>query len=448
MRETNSLIQQPVKKVFFQYLIPTLVGMMLMSINILVDGIFVGNGVGSTALASVNIAVPVFTIILGISLWIGMGGGTLYSISIGKGDAQQATSIFSLSMAVITIITVVVGVIGYVLVEPFSLLLGANEDTKPYVIEYLSILLLFGVFMGLESSLSVFVRNDGNPNLAMISLSTTAITNIGFNYVMIFILDLGVKGAAYATVLAEVIGFFILLFHFYKNSTPLRFRLRSIKLTYVKSILSVGFPSFLSESASLVFVIGYNILMVRSIGTTGVAAFSVINYVHTFIFLAFLGIGAAIQPMISYYYGARLSDRIHQTLIIAIKSSTLIGILFFLAAILAGDFIISLFGIVDGEIISLARQGISLFFIGYVFLGFNIVYMTYFQSIGHIKPSVFITIMRGFLVLILMLIALPWMFGTPGIWLALPVSEFVVACGLFIIMRNNSMTNVTPSASN
>lgn len=158
--------------------------------------------------------------------------------------------------------------------------------------------------MAIENVLSIFIRNDGNPQLAMISLIVTAITNILLNYYMIFILELGVKGAAFATVLSAVISFLVLLVHFFKKDITLKFVLFKWALNPMKRIFSIGFPSFLAEMGTLVFVIGYNLMMAKIVGTNGVAAFSVVNYLHTFMFLAFFGIGSAIQPMISYYYGS------------------------------------------------------------------------------------------------------------------------------------------------
>lgn len=431
----NKLINQSVKKVFFQYLIPSLIGMMLMSINILVDGIFVGNGVGSIALASVNIAVPVFSIIISISLWIGIGGGALYSMALGENNLPKARRIFSFSITIVTLIVLALGFIGYFNVEQLADLLGANQDTKLFVMEYLSILLLFGVFMALENALSIFIRNDGNPQLAMISLIVTAIVNILLNYYMIFILELAVKGAALATVLSSVIGFLVLLAHFLKKDITLRFISFKWTLNPMKRIFSIGFPSFLAEMGTLVFVIGYNLMMVKLVGTSGVAAFSVVNYLHAFMFLAFFGIGSAIQPMISYYYGANRMDRIKETVKIAEKSALLLGTLFLIIGFTGAHVLVSLFGVSSGEIKTLAIQGIKLFFTGYLFMGINFIYMTYFQSIGQIRPAILIIVMRGFILLFAALWTLPQWIGVNGVWLALPVAELLVAFVLVAFTR-------------
>src|SRR5699024_6634466 len=190
MGSAERLATQSVRKSFFQYLIPSLVGMALLSVNIVVDGIFVGHGVGTVALAGVNIASPVFSVLLSFALLVGVGGGTLYSISLGKQDVQKARTIFTLSFFILTIITICLSLICYTLIEPIARFFGANDETIPFVLEYIRVLFIFSLIMVWETALSVFVRNDGNPNLAMISLVITSLFNIVLNYWMIFILKL------------------------------------------------------------------------------------------------------------------------------------------------------------------------------------------------------------------------------------------------------------------
>src|SRR5690625_5288050 len=187
---------QSVVKSFFQYLIPSLLGMMLMSVNIVIDGIFVGNGVGSVALAGVNIAVPVFSIIISIALLIGIGGGTLYSMAIGRGELNQSHKIFSISFSLVVIITVIISLISFFNLEWLGYMFGANAETLPYVTDYMEILIIFSLIIAVETWLSIFIRNDGNPQLAMVGLASTAVINIALNYWMIFILEMGVRGAS------------------------------------------------------------------------------------------------------------------------------------------------------------------------------------------------------------------------------------------------------------
>lgn len=437
MSQSHKFAQQSVAKSFFQYLIPSLVGMALLSINIVIDGIFVGHGVGSTALAGVNIASPVFSIILSVGLLIGVGGGAIYSLSLGQENEKKAQQTFTLSMLIVTIVTVIVGSISFLFMEKLALFFGANSDTLPFVIEYMRVLLVFSLFMVWETSLSVFIRNDGNPNLAMIGLATTSILNIGLNYWMIFILEWGVSGAALATVISIVVGILIYGTHFLKKSNNLKFVRITFNWPEIQRINAVGFPSFLSEIGMGVFVIGYNVVIAYHAGTNGLAAFSVINYLHTFMFLVFLGIGSAVQPMISYYYGAKRFDQIKELMRLAEKTAIGIGALFFVGGFFGATYLVSLFGVTSDTITEMAVLGIRIFFASYFFMGINFLYMTYFQSIGHVRPSILITMARSFIVFGIMLLILPYLFGLIGVWLVLPVTELLVFGFLIGMVRKN-----------
>lgn len=442
----QKLGNQSVTKSFFQYLLPTFFGMMLMSVNIVVDGIFVGNGIGDVALASVNIAVPVFSVIISLALLIGVGGATLYSMAMGEGNVQQAQRYFTISAVFITMITIIVSIFSYIFIEPLALLFGANEETLPYALDYMKILILFSLVIAMEVMLSIFVRNDGNPTLAMMGMIVSAVFNIILNYVMIFVLGWEVLGAAIATVTATGLGLLVLATHFFKKGAQLRFVRFKVRLKEIKNISFLGFPSFLSEAGMGVFVIGYNVAMAYYLGTNGVAAFSVINYLHAFMFLGFLSIGSSIQPMISFYYGSRKLEKIRETVKIAERTAIGLGILFILIGYFGSDFLVSIFGVDSIEIYDLATNGITLFFLGYLFMGINAVYMTYYQSIGRVKPAVGITFYRGFIILAITLLALPPLFGAAGIWLALPIAEAIVAIFLIVFARKGISQEIRESA--
>lgn len=437
MSQSHKFASQSVAKSFFQYLIPSLVGMALLSINIVIDGIFVGHGVGSTALAAVNVASPVWSIIISVGLLIGIGGGAVYSLSLGQGNEKKARETFTISMLVVTIVTIVVSVVSFLNMERLALFFGANAETLPYVIDYMSVLLVFSLFMVWESTLSIFIRNDGNPNLAMIGLVVTSLLNIGLNYWMIFILGWGVRGAAFATIISIAVGILVYTTHFFKKTCNLKFVRVQFNWKEIMHINAVGFPSFLSEIGMGVFVIGYNVVIAYHAGTNGLAAFSVINYLHTFMFLVFLGIGSAVQPMISYYYGAKMFDHIKALMRLAEKTAVGIGVLFFIGGFFGATYLVSLFGVTSDAITEMAVLGIRLFFSSYFFMGINFLYMTYFQSIGHVRPSLLITMARSFVVFGIMLLILPYFLGLVGIWLVLPVTEFLVFVFLILMVRRN-----------
>src|SRR5690625_3291007 len=439
MSQINRLHEQSVFKSFFQYLLPALIGMSLLSINIVVDGIFVGHGVGEVALAAVNVASPVYSIVLSVALLIGIGGGTLYSIALGRQDLARARTIYTMSFIFATVITLSVTFFSLLFLEEISFLFGANEETLPYVVQYMQIILLFSVIMAWDTILSIFVRNDGNPFLAMVGLVITSLLNICLNYWMIFILQWGVRGAALATMISIFIGLIILTSHFWKKYSHLKLVKVPLSFKGIYQIVTVGMPSFISEIGLGVFVIGYNIVIVRYAMTNGLAAFSVINYLHTFMFLAFMGIGSAIQPMISYFHGAKMENKIVEVVKIAEKTAVIIGVSFYVGGYFSAHYLVRLFGVTDPEIVDLAVVGIRLFFISYLFMGINFIYIIYFQSIGAVRPSVWLTVIRGFIVFIMMLILLPLLFGINGVWLTLPLTEAVVMLVIVVFAREKVM---------
>ncbi len=437
MAQLNRLETESVWRTFVRYLVPSLVGMLLMAVNFVVDGVMVGNRLGPVALAGVGIAQPVYTVFLAMSIWIGVGAATLYSQHMGAKLYEQAQHIFTQALFLIFGSTLIIGVTALFFREPLAYALGANADTYPYVSRYMHVLLLFGFVFTIENTLSVFVRNDGNPNLAMVSLMTTALVNIALNYVFLYVFNWGVTGAALSTILAAVLGILVLCLHFFTKTNHLRFvRSTFDKRLFVRSVV-IGFPSFLSEVGISVFTLAHNVTLKYIAGTDGVAAFSVLNYVHSVMLMAFLGLGAAIQPLISYFHGAQNRAREQQTMKIAIWTAVAAGSLSFLVGLLAARPIVAIFGDFPQDIMALAVTGVRLFFIAYLFMGVNFVMMTYYQSIGHVGMATWITAAREIVVMLAFLLILPPLFGINGVWLAIPLSEIVVLATIYAYHRRH-----------
>jgi putative MATE family efflux protein len=414
-----------------------MIGMLLMSVNILVDGIFVSHGVGPTALAGVNIAVPIFSILLSISLWIGMGGATLYSIALGQQNKERAHQIFTLSF--ITMLTVVVILIISLLfnLQDIAYIFGANDTTYPYVKEYLFIILLFGIFYTIENMLSIFIRNDGNPKLAMTGLMTTSVLNIVLNYLFIFVLDYGVKGCALATVISTMIGAAVLCIHFFRKQSELKFVRKFFNWSDVKSIFAIGLPSFIVEASVAVIVILYNVTFLYYLGDKGVTAYAMVNYIHTVLLMMFYGIGMALQPIVSYHYGAKLMKRVTALLKIGIVTALAFGIIIAIAAILFPTQMMTVFGDGTAGVREMASQGFVHFAIGYIFLGINMVFAEFFQSIEKTRLATWIMLSRSIVLFVPTLIVLPIAFGAQAIWWTFPVAESITALLIFYYVKKN-----------
>lgn len=428
---------RPLRPLFLSYLFPAMVGMLLMSVNILVDGIFVSNGIGQTALAAINIAVPIFSILLSISLWIGVGGATLYSIELGRNDVQKAQRIFTLSF--VTMVIVVSAIIGGLLLnmEAIAYLFGANEDTLPYVKDYLFIVLVFGGVYTFENLLSIFIRNDGNPNLAMAGLITTSVLNIVLNYIFIFMLDYGVTGVALATVISTLIGTIVLCSHFYLKKSQLKFRAKFFNKQDTIKIWGIGLPSFIVEGSFAVMVVLYNITFLRYLGTEGVTAYAMINYIHTVLLMLFIGVGMALQPLVSYHYGAKLMERVMGLLKIGLITALIMGGVTTILSIVFPSAIMSVFGETTEVVGQLAESGFAYFATGYIFLAINMVLAEFFQSIERIRLATMIILSRSIILFIPLLFILPLLFGATVIWWIFPITEGITAVVIVLYLMKN-----------
>ncbi len=402
-----------------------------MSINILVDGLFVSHGIGEQALAAVNISMPIFSIIFSISLWIGMGGATLYSMALGEGNHHKAKAIFTQSILLTLLITGIILGFGLIFEREVAYLFGANDLIIDQVLEYLHVVLLFGILFVIENILSIFIRNDGNPTLAMMGLITTSVINIVLNYLFIFVFNFGLMGVAYAIVISGVAGIIVLLTHFFTPKRSLGMITDFWQELHLGSILTIGFPSFLVEGSLALIIILFNVTFNRFMGDIGLASYAVINYLHIVFLLLFIGIGAALQPITSYLYGAIQYGKMAVFLKLALISAVILGGFLIVVGLTGSAWIIQLFGIEDPAIVAYTTTGIHYFFLGYLFLGINMVLLEYYQSVGRAGYATMIVLLRVALFFIPLLLIMPEFFGANSIWLVFPISE---AAALLVVL--------------
>lgn len=435
MTPAEKMRNWPIPKLFRSYLIPSILGMVLMAINIVVDALMISHGVGADGLAGVNVALPAFSIFFSISLWIGMGGGTLYAMAIGKGEKDQASSIFSSSLVTAVVIVSLLVALALWKIEPLIYFFGANDVIYDYAYDYFFILLVFGMVYVVENILSIFIRNDGNPNLAMFGLIAAALFNIVFDYIFIFIFGWGVKGAAGATILSSVFGLLILLLHFLWKDRSLRWVWPRWNASQLKRILVIGFPSFTTEMTVAVMTIGLNIVFMKTAGDLGVASFAIVNTIHAVVMLIFFGVGGAMQPIASFHHGAGLYERLGHVLKISVRTALLLAV----AAVAIGELFPErfalLFDVPNEQLLTMTAYGLPLFFTHYLFLSYNIVYAEYFRAIGEIRRSMMIIVLRGIVFVLPLLWIMPHFFGITGVWLILTIAEALTACIVFLTNR-------------
>ncbi|KAA8787123.1 putative MATE family efflux protein [Paenibacillus sp. 4624] len=437
---THPLERQTVNQAFISYLVPSVLGMLVIAFNFIIDGIMVGHKLGSTAMAGIGIASPVYTLFVAMSLWIGMGGATLYSNHMGRKEHKKAKEVFTKSIILIALITMAIGYTAYTFKDKLVYTLGANADTFPFAADYMNIMLLFGFVFTIENALSVFVRNDGGPNTSMYAQITFAVANIVINYITLYVLEWGVRGVALGTIVSAALALLVLFSHFFKKSNNLTFTRFTWSTKLLWMIALIGFPSFLAELGMSVFSVSHNISMERIEGTDGVASFTVLNYIHGVVLMAFLGLASAAQPLISYYHGAQRVKRVQETIRIAVKTALTCGLVLLLIVQVGASYFVQIFGNFSNSVTDSAVYGLRIFTIAYVFMGVNFVMSTYFQSIGNAKMAIWITAAREMIIMIALIAILPSFLGVTGVWLAVPLSEMLVLITIALYYRKRSLT--------
>lgn len=433
MNKRVDLLKSDVKEIFIKYLIPSIAGMMGLSLNILFDTIFIGQGVGSEGLAALNIAIPIFNIFSSIALLLGIGGATAVSVSMGKKEYDKVNKIFTTSMIINVSIGIFLTVIGIFFTEKICYLLGATPDVLDMVKSYLGVIVWFSWAFLMSNTLTVFVRNDKNPRLAMWSMLIGNFANIVFDFVFIFIFNWGMKGAAIATTMSPVITIILLSTHFIRGNNTLKFKLDKLKIdkNIINRILKNGFPSFIMELSSGLIIFAFNMSISNIEGAIGVSAYSIIANISLVCVAIFNGIAQAIQPIISINYGAKKYERVHEALKLAIKTSVIFGSIFYAAGVLFPEKIVLLFNSGDAKLMEMTCGGIKLYFIAFLFMGANIARVSYFQSIENSKASTLVSLCRGVIFVLISLLILPMILGINGVWITIPIVEvasMIIAC--------------------
>ncbi len=431
------LTEMRLKKLLIKFLFPSILAMLATSVNILCDTIFISQGVGKEGLSALGIAIPIYNVYNAVSLLIGMGGATLYSINMGKKNNEKANQVFNTSIFIAIIIGLSISIFGYIFSKNVAILFGASEEILGLSNEYLKIILLSGINFILSGVLQAFIRNDGAPKLSMVAGITGNMFNVVFDYIFIFVLDMGMRGAAIATAIAPMVTLIIIATKFIKKSGYLRFNYKSIKIPYITNVFKVGISSSFIEVSGAIVIILFNYILIDMIGEIGVATYSIISNIALIGVAILSGISQAIQPIISVNFGAEHYDRVIKTRKAAIYIAIAFGIVFFLVGNIFTKEVISFFNNSDLKLIEITARGMRIYFAAFIFIGINMVNISFFQAISHAKISNTMSIIKSFALVLINLCILPKVFGINGLWSTIPVAEFItLIIGIFIVKYN------------
>ena len=432
---------------FLGYAIPSALANFISSLYTVVDGVFVGQGVGDTALAAVNIVLPFTVVLIGIANMLAVGGGALVSKNIGANNVDKAVDIFRQVIKLLLIICIATTLVCILFTEEIVKILGATDKLVPFATDYLRYYAIFCMPNLVGIVLNSFVRNDGRPKLAMVSTIAGAITNVILDYVFIFPLNMGIKGAAIATGLGQIVTVLILLPHFLRKRGYLSFGSSILSKNTLKEVLNIGFPSFFGQLSFSIIVFLQNIAFSAYMGEVGISTYSIINYITTNIYMVLLGLTFGAQPLISYNYGRRDKDKMLKFYKINVISSLIVSIS---AAVMCWIFGKSLVGIftTDAYIASLAYNGIKIACLAYIIGSINLDTLVYYQAVEIPKFSNMFCIFRAMVFLPICLYILPKIFGVNGIWASVLTSEGLTFMTMYIIANVKKHTNIAIKRDN
>lgn len=423
----TSQSNQSVLKQFLKYVSPNVLGMIGFSCYILADTFFIAQSVGQVGLSALNFALPMFSIISGCGLMFGIGGATRYSIGKSEGKKGGDNKALTHSLLLGGIASIILLCVAIFFARPVAGMLGADDNMIDTTTLYLRTFMMFTPFFITNNTMVSFVRNDNDPNLAMIAMLLSSLSNIILDYVLMFPLNMGIFGAALATGIAPIISLCVVSSHFFKKTNNLHFTKCKIKIKSLIDTVLFGFSSFISEIAWGVTLFTFNYVILKLSGNVGVAAYSIVANISLVAISVFTGMSQGIQPLASSWFAYKDSKRIRKLMTISVITAFLTSAVIYFAIFITTDNIVSLFNSENNEMLrELATKGMDLYFIGLFFSGINVITAAFLSAIAKPKAAFVISTMRSFIVIIPAVLLLSTVLKMTGVWLSYPITELLV----------------------
>jgi MATE family, multidrug efflux pump len=441
-KRMEMLADEGVGKLIYKLSLPSIVGMMVHALYNVMDTIFVGKGVGTFGIGGIAIVFPIQMIIFALGQTIGIGGASLISRRMGSRDRDGMAQTFGNMVLLSLILGVSVLVVGRAAMVPLLGLFGATEAILPYSLEYFEIIILSVPLITLSIAGSSAVRAEGNAKFAMMAMLLGSVLNMVLDPLFIFGLDMGIRGAAVATVISISATTFFLLAYFVsgRSEIPMGFKYLRLMGKILWEILAVGSASFVMAGAfSITMALVNNTLRTLG-GPVEIAAFGVIHRVFSFIFMPIMGLGQGMQPIVGFNYGARQLRRVRRGVWLTIMTSAVIACTGFLAVLLFPDAIMNAFTN-DSSLVKVGKEAMRICVFGLPLVGFQIIGSGLFQALGKPIPALFLSLSRQVLILIPLMLTLPRFVGLKGVWLSFPASDILssVMTSMFILWAMKSL---------
>ena len=422
---TEPLGTLPVGKLLLKFSIPAIIGVMVNSIYNLVDRLYVGR-LGALAMTGIGLNMPFMSLITAFSLFIGVGASALVSIRLGQKRKEDAEKILGNSFSLLAILMIFVSVFGLIFKIPLLRLFGASDATLGYASDYITIILYGTVFQGIALGLNNVIRAEGNPTKSMLTMLLGTVLNIILDPIFIFAFDMGIKGAAWATLISQLISSIWVIGHFLRGNSILKLRRKNLLPSWqgFGEISSIGLAPFVMQLASTVVAILLNNGLKTYGGDIAIGALTVINSVMIFFFMPVMGITQGAQPILGFNYGAKRYDRVRATLKLEMIIATAICVFAFLSTQFLTVPLIKTFNS-ETALVEAASYGMRLMLMMTPIIGFQMVAAQYFQATGKAKKATVLGLLRQVILLIPLLVIMPRLFQLTGVWMASPIADFI-----------------------
>ena len=434
-KATLELGTKPVGQLLMRYAIPAIIAMTASSLYNMVDSIFIGQGVGALAISGLAITFPLMNLSTAFGAGVGVGASSLLSVKLGQKDYEAAQNILGNTVVLNVITGVCFSIITLLFLDPILMFFGASAQTLPYAKDYMEIILLGNVVTHLYFGLNALQRAAGKPQLSMYMTIFTVIVNAILDPIFIWPLGLGIRGAAYATVLSQLLALIWQLVMFSNKAEFIHFKrgIYRLRSRLVKNILAIGMSPFSMNVCACFVVIIINNSLVTHGGDMAVGAYGIINRIAFIFVMITIGVNQGMQPIAGYNYGAMKFDRMMRVLKYAVIGGTCITTTGFIVGEVFPEQCVRLFT-TDQTLIDLSVHAMRITMVTFPIIGYQMVIANFFQSIGKAKVSIFLSLSRQLLFLIPMLLVLPSLYGVDGVWYSMPVADTISSVVTAIIM--------------
>lgn len=428
IEKANPLGTEKIATLLMKFSIPAIIGMVVNALYNIVDRIFIGNApdLGSNGLAGITIGFPIMIILLSIGILFGVGGATLFSIKLGQGKLEDADNVLGNTFTMLLISGILFMILGQIFLAPMLRIFGASENVLPYSMTYMRVIFFGAVFQVLSIGMNNFLRADGQPKLAMITMFVGAGTNIILDPLFIYVLKMGMAGAALATILSQFISMTWILMYFFNKDHKHRIQLKymSIRKHIFTEVTALGMPGFLMQLSNSLLNVILNKSLLFYGGDIAISGMGIVNSVQTILLMPIIGLNQGVQPIVSFNYGAKKYERIKLAEKLAIISATIIVISGWILTRMVPSQIVSLFNN-EVELINFGSFALKTWFLCLPLIGFQILGANFFQAIGRPRSSMFLTLTRQVLILIPAIIIFSNLWGLRGILYAAPFADAI-----------------------